>query len=46
MEGMFGVRHEYGLLRDDRPTQHETRPPEEGTIFNMGWGMTTGRGFC
>ena len=30
-----GVRHEYGLLRDDHRTQRETRPLEEGMVFNV-----------
>jgi hypothetical protein len=32
---VFGVRHEYGLLRDDQRTQRVTRPFEEETASNM-----------
>lgn len=31
----FGVRHEYGLVREEQFTQRATMPLEEGTISNM-----------
>ena len=30
-----GVRHEYGLLRDDQRPQRAIMPLEEGTVDNM-----------
>jgi len=45
MRNGFGVRHEYGLLRDDQRTQRASGSIEEGAVTNMGSGSTPGRGY-